>query len=226
MNLNGLEIKVIRSARRKTLHIVIERDGSVSVQAPDNLEDERILPLLQTKEYEIHKKLIIWKELNSERIERQFVSGQSFMYLGKNYNLHVVDSQERDLVFKDGKFFLSSSLIFPRDAFVDFYKKQAKKKIPERLEYYKNAVQKEPKSVGIRDLPTRWASCTPDGILFFNWKCVMAPIVVLDYLIIHELVHLEFNNHSRQFWDKVSAICPRYQEHEAWLRRNGVKMTI
>jgi len=226
MNLNGLEIKIIRSARRKTLHIVIERDGSVSVQAPDNLEDERILPLLQTKVYEIHKKLIIWKELNSERIERQFVSGQSFMYLGKNYNLHVVEGQKRNLIFKDGKFFLSSNAGSPRTSFENFYKRQAKKKIPERLELYKNAVHKTPNSVAIRDLPTRWASCTPDGSLLFNWKCIMAPLIVLDYLIIHELVHLEFNNHSRQFWDMVSAICPRYQEHEAWLKRNGVRMTI
>jgi len=226
MNLNGLEIKLIRSPRRKTLHIVIERDGSVSVQAPDNVEEERVMSLLQAKEYEINKKLLYWKELNRERIERQFVSGQSFMYLGKNYNLHIMEGQKRNLILKDGKFLLSSNVLLPRDVFVNFYKRQAKIKISERLALFQDSVQKAPQKVGIRELPTRWASCTPEGNLYFNWKCVMAPIVVLDYLIIHELVHLEYHNHSREFWAKVSTVCPRYLEHETWLKRNGVRMTI
>jgi predicted metal-dependent hydrolase len=226
MTLNGLDICVIRSARKKTMHIVIERDGSVSVQVPESIEDDRILEILKTKEYEIHKKLLYWKELNEEQIERQFVSGQSFMYLGKNYNLHIIEGQKRNLVFKDSKFLLSDKATNPRDAFVQFYKKQAKLKINERLAIYQKTVRKLPVKVEIRELPTRWASCTPDGNIYFNWKCVMAPVVVLDYLIIHELVHLEHPNHSRAFWDKVSAVCPNYQEHESWLKRNGVRMTI
>jgi predicted metal-dependent hydrolase len=226
MNLNGLEIAVIRSPRKKSLHIVIERDGTVSVQVPEALEEERILSILKSKEYEIHKKLLNWKELNNERIERQYVSGQSFMYLGKNYNLQVVEGQKQNLIFKDGKFLLSDTAVSPRSAFVKFYKKQANLKIGERLLLYKGAINKMPGKVEIRELPTRWASCTPSGNLYFNWKCVMAPIVVLDYLIIHELVHLEYPNHSRAFWDKVSTICPNYQQQETWLKRNGVRMTI
>lgn len=226
MNLNGLDINVIRSSRKKSMHIVIERDGTVSVQVPENIEDERILSILKSKEYEIHKKLLYWKELNKEQIERQYVSGQSFMYLGKNYNLHLVEGQRRNLLFKDGKFLLSDKAISPREAFVKFYKKQAKLKIEERLLLYQNTVNKIPGKVEIRELPTRWASCTPAGNIYFNWKCVMAPMVVLDYLIIHELVHLEHPNHSRAFWDKVSTICPNYQQQETWLKRNGVRMTI
>lgn len=208
------------------MHIVIERDGTVSVQVPENLSDESILNILQSKEYEIHKKLTYWKELNREQIERQYVSGQSFMYLGKNYNLHIVPGQKRNLLFKDGKFFLSDSAMNPREAFVKFYKKQAKLKIQERLFIYQSSVNLIPGKVEIRELPTRWASCTPAGNIYFNWKCVMAPLVVLDYLIIHELVHLEYPNHSRAFWDKVSAIYPDFQQQETWLRRNGVRMNI
>lgn len=226
MNLNGLDINVIRSPRKKSMHIVIERNGTVSVQVPESIEDERILSILKSKEYEIHKKLIYWKELNNEQIERQYVSGQSFMYLGKNYNLHLVEGQKQNLVFKDGKFLLSEKTLSPRDAFVKFYKKQAKLKIEERLLLYQDTVNKMPGKVEIRELPTRWASCTPAGNIYFNWKCVMAPTVVLDYLIIHELVHLEHPNHSRAFWDKVSILCPNYQQQETWLKRNGVRMTI
>lgn len=226
MQLNGLDIKVIRTSRRKSMHIVIERDGTVSAQVPESLDEERILLILQSKEYEIHKKLVYWKELNKEQIDRQYVTGQSFMYLGKNYNLHFVVGQKKNLLLKDGKFLISSRVVSPRDAFVKFYRKQAKLKIEERLQLYIKAVNKVPGKVEIRELPTRWASCTPAGNLYFNWKCVMAPVTVLDYLIVHELVHLEHINHSRAFWDKVSAIYPSYQQQENWLKRNGVRMDI
>lgn len=226
MNLNGLNIAVIRTTRKKTMHIVIERDGTVIVQVPADMKEERILAILKTKEYEIHKKLLYWKELNKEHIERQYISGQSFLYLEKNYNLHVIEGQKQPLVFKNGKFLLSDQTVNPGEAFVKFYKKQARLKIGERLLIYQKAVNKIPGKINIRELPTRWASCTPAGNIYFNWKCVMAPVAVLDYLIIHELVHLELPNHSRAFWDKVSTICPRYQEHETWLKRNGVRMTI
>lgn len=226
MNLNGLDIDVIRTSRKKTMHIVIERDGTVSVQVPIDMEEERILAILKTKEYEIHKKLTYWRELNEQQIERRFISGQSFMYLGKNYNLQIIENQKINLILKNGKFLLSSKTSNPRTAFVKFYKQQANLKISERLVLYKNVVKQFPELIAIRELPTRWASCTPEGNIFFNWKCVMAPIVVLDYLIIHELVHLEHHNHSRAFWDKVSNICPNYQEYETWLKRNGVRMTI
>jgi predicted metal-dependent hydrolase len=226
MDFNGLDINVIRSSRKKSMHIVIERDGSVSVQVPEHLEEERILSILKAKEYELHKKLLYWKELNKEQIERKFLSGQSFMYLGKNYNLFLVDGQKRNLIFKDGKFLLSKNTTDPRDAFVKFYKKQAKLKIQERIDLWQNSIKKLPGKVEIRELPTRWASCTPSGNIYFNWKCVMAPMVVLDYLVVHELTHLEHPNHSRAFWDMVSTLCPNYQLHETWLKRNGVRMTI
>ena len=226
MTLNGLDITVIRSPRKKSMHIVIERDGSVCVQVPEDITDDRILSVLQAREYQIHKKLLYWNELNKEQIDRQYVSGQSFMYLGKNYNLHLVSDQKRVLIFKDGKFLLSDQADYPREAFMKFYKRQAKLKIQERLLLYQNTVSRMPGKVEIRELPTRWASCTPTGNIYFNWKCIMAPMAVLDYLIIHELVHLEHPNHSRAFWDKVSIVCPGYQQHETWLKRNGVRMTV
>ena len=172
MTLNGLDITVIRSPRKKSMHIVIERDGSVSVQVPEDITDDRILSILQAKEYQIHKKLLYWKELNKEQIDRQYVSGQSFMYLGKNYNLHLVSDQKRVLIFKDGKFLLSDKADYPREAFVKFYKRQAKLKIQERLLLYQNTVSEMPGKVEIRELPTRWASCTPAGNIYFNWKCI------------------------------------------------------
>ena len=227
MNLNGLEIEIRRSNRTKTLSINIERDGSVNVIVPVDLEESKIMDIIKSKEYEIHKRITNNRELNKERIDRKFVPGHSFLYLGKSYNLHIVENQEIPLKLYNGKFLLASkSVTKAEEVFIKFYKKQGKPILEKRINYFKDFIAEKPKEIKIVDLKTRWASCTPMGNLNFHWKCFMAPHSVLDYLIVHELVHLKHLNHSRQFWDDVSVIIPDYKDHENWLRKNGVKLTL
>lgn len=95
-----------------------------------------------------------------------------------------------------------------------------------KINIYASRLAFLPQKVSVRDLSTRWGACTPGGNVYFNWKCVMAPLSVLDYLIVHELVHLEHFNHSREFWDKVSTILPNCEESKDWLKRNGIRLTI
>jgi predicted metal-dependent hydrolase len=227
MNLNGLNIGIRRSNRTKTLSINIERDGSVNVIVPHNLEEAKIFEIVKSKEYEIHKQIATSKELNKERIDRKFVPGHSFLYLGRSYNLHIVDNQKEPLKLHNGKFMLASkSVEKAEEVFIKFYKKMGKPILEKRINHFKDFIKKKPNVIKIVNLQTRWASCTPSGNLNFNWKCFMAPPTVLDYLIVHELVHLKHLNHTRQFWDEVSIIIPNYKEHEEWLRKNGVKLTL
>ena len=111
MNLNGLDIEIKRSNRTKTLSINIERDGSVNVIVPSDLEESKIMEIIKSKEYEIHKQITKNKELNNERIDRKFVPGQSFLYLGKSYNLHIDEKQDEPLKLRNGKFILASKSI-------------------------------------------------------------------------------------------------------------------
>jgi predicted metal-dependent hydrolase len=227
MNLNGLEIEIKRSNRTKTLSINIERGGSVNVIVPVDLEESKIMDILKSKEYEIHKQITNNRELNKERIDRKFVPGHSFLYLGKSYNLQIEENQIEPLILYNGKFLLSSkSIVKAENVFIKFYKKQGQPILEKRISYFKEFIKEKPKEIKIVDLKTRWASCTPLGNLNFHWKCFMAPLSVLDYLIVHELVHLKHLNHSRQFWDEVSIILPDYKEHINWLNKNGVKMTL
>lgn len=227
MNLNGLDIEIKRSNRTKTLSINIERDGSVNVIVPVDLEESKILEIIKAKEYEIHKQITKKKELNKEHINRKFVPGHSFLYLGKSYNLQIIENQDEPLKLYNGKFLLSSKFQEKaEEVFIKYYKKQGKPILDDRINYYKEFIKEKPKEIKILDLKTRWASCTPLGNLNFHWKCFMAPLSVLDYLIVHELVHLKHLNHSRQFWDEVSIIIPAYKVHEDWLRKNGVKLTL
>lgn len=227
MELNGINIRVQKTERRKTLSIFIERDGSVRVLAPAAADDAVVEEAVRSRAYQIFSKLARWKELNAGRLERQFVSGQSFLYLGRNYVLHLVEAQDVPLKLLGGRFcLLRSALPQAEQVFQEFYRKQATLKIKERMKRIAPNFSEQPTAVKVLELQNRWASCTPAKALNFHWKCAMAPLSVLDYIIVHEMVHLEHPNHSKAFWDAVDKQMPGYRESEAWLKQNGVKMSL
>ena len=227
MKLDGIEIIIEKTERRKTVSIFIERDGSVKVLAPLTASDETVETAVRSKEYQIFSKLAKWKELNLGRVSRQFVNGQSFLYLGRNYRLSIEENQDIPLKISGGYFRLDKKLVDKADkVFKDFYRVKAEQKIRERLKLIEEKFQQKPTTVKILELQNRWASWTPKNGLNFHWRCVMAPISVLDYIITHEMVHLKHPNHSPEFWNELDKKMPNFREQENWLRRNGVKMDL
>ena len=227
MKLENININIEKTERRKTISVFIERNGLVRVLAPVTATDEKIEAAVKSKEYQIFTKLAKWKELNRGKINREFVNGQSFLYLGRNYRLSIEENQEVPLKISGGNFKLDKKYIDKADqVFKDFYKEKAEQKIKERLKLIEEKFQKKPTSVKVLELQNRWASWTPKNGLNFHWKCAMAPVPVLDYIITHEMVHLKYPNHSPDFWNELDKKMPNYREHEAWLKRNGVKMDL
>jgi hypothetical protein len=227
MKLEDIDITIEKTGRRKTVSIFIERDGSVRVLAPINATKEKIETAVKAKEYQIFSKLAKWKELNHGKVNREFVNGQSFLYFGRNYRLAIVDSQSVPLKLSGGHFNLGRSFLTKADkVFKNFYKDKAKEKIAERLKLIESKFQTKPVSIRVLELRNRWASWTPKNGLNFHWKCAMAPVQVLDYIITHEMVHLKHPNHSTEFWNELDKKMPNFREHEAWLKRNGVKMAL
>ncbi|MGA2191865.1 MAG: SprT family zinc-dependent metalloprotease [Nitrospirota bacterium] len=106
-----------------------------------------------------------------------------------------------------------------KDAIEAWYKKMARQVIMDKVEKLSNG--KRFGRISIRDQKTRWGSCSSKGNLSFNWRLIMAPPKVIEYLVVHELTHREHPNHSKRFWAKVEKRCPGYQEREAWLKENG-----
>lgn len=227
MNLDGIEISIQRTGRRKTVSIFIERDGSVNVLAPESAADEKIEEAVISKQYQIYSKLAKWKELNTGKVTREFVNGQSFLYLGRNYRLSIVAEANVSLEFKGNQFFLKrDSLQTAGKHFREFYRIKAKEKILERLKQIQPKFSERPTSIKVIDLQHRWASCTPNRALSFHWKCAMAPVGVIDYIITHEMVHLKHVNHSARFWNELDKKMPNYREYNDWLKKNGVKMDL
>ncbi len=227
MTLADLDITIERTDRRKTVSIFIERNGSVKVLAPVTASDEKVEAAVQSREYQIFTKLAQWKELNQGKVSREFVNGQSFLYLGKNYRLKLTENQDVPLKMNGGFFLLDKKHTGKADkVFKDFYRDKAEKKIKERMKLIEEKFQLKPTTIKVLELQNRWASWTPKNGLNFHWKCIMAPISVLDYIITHEMVHLKFPNHSTEFWNELDKKMPNYREHENWLKLNGVKLSL
>lgn len=218
----------IKKSKRKTLSIYIERDGTVTVIAPGNSTDKEIEEVIKKKEYQIYKSLAEWELTNSTKIEREFVNGQSFLYLGRNYRLEIVkEEQKKPLILKNGYFLLrKKDESKAKKIFIEFYKEKGLQKIVERVERYQKRINVNPKQIRIMELKNRWASCSEKGNLNFHWKCIMAPLDVLNYIVVHELAHLIHKKHIKAFWNEIDKMIPEYQKHIEWLRINGAAMDI
>jgi predicted metal-dependent hydrolase len=199
----------------------------VAALVPAYLTDEEIIEVIKTKEYQIHKNLAQWTQLNEAKVEREYVSGQSFMYLGRNYRLRLVDEKLGEVKLKNGYFLLSrQEKLKAKELFVEFYKTKLKEKILPIIERYKGQLGVKPQELKIMELQNRWASCTLKGNVNFHWKCAMAPIDVLNYIVVHELAHIIHPNHSSEFWNTVDKVMANYDSQIKWLRMNGAGMDL
>ncbi len=219
----------LKKSNRKTASIYIERDGSVSVLVPKTLKKSDVEELIEKKRKWIYRNLAEWQDMNAARIRRQYVSGEGFLYLGRSYRLKLVDDQPERLSLKGGYFCLLSKdgkLQKPDAAFKSFYKSKGQEKISDRVKFYSDRMGVDPVGVRVLELKNRWASCTPEGRLNFHWKCMMAPPTIIDYIVVHELAHLRYLNHTKAFWNQVDKVLPDYRERKQWLKVHGAGMDV
>lgn len=221
---------IVRS-HRKTADIVIERDGRIIVRAPRTTNDDRIENIVKAKRYWIHKNLAEWRDLNATRVLREYRNGEGFLYLGRSYRLSLV-AQDEPLTLKNGRFCLkrvlvdTGSIAAARTAFRDYYIAKGLEYIVRRVNYYAPKVGVTPGTSDVRELGHRWASCSPKGNLAFHWKCMMAPATIIDYIVVHELCHFHYADHTDAFWNEVDKVIPDYNERKEWLKKNGAAMDV
>ena len=126
-----------------------------------------------------------------------------------------------------GRFYLrKSKLNEAKKIFKDFYKEKGIKKVEEIVNKYKKQMGVKPKGIRIMELKNRWGSCSDEGSLNFNWKCLMAPLTIIDYIVVHELAHIISKNHNEEFWNAIDKVMPDYEKRKMWLRKNGASLDI
>ncbi len=158
---------------------------------------------------------------------RQFVENEEFYYLGHLYPLMIVNQGRQTLEFDEKTFRMSASLQpYAAQVFKEWYRVQANRLMTERVAYYAKKHGFQYKKVRVTSASTRWGSYSTSGTLSFPWRLVMAPIDKIDYVVVHELVHSRFQNHSKDFWNGVAAIMPDYKERRKWFKQNGSKLFL
>lgn len=208
--------KIIRS-HRSSITLQITRDGELIVKAPIFMPNFVIQKFIDSKND--------WIEKTFEKIKvhkpnkKEYREGESFLYLGKKYKL--VFHQSINIVAKDEKLLFPKALQFRiKKELENWYLKNAKEIISKRVELKAREMRASYKSIMFSDTISKWGTCTHDNRLQFNWRLVMVPLMVLDYVVIHELSHTTEKNHGRDFWNKVSVYTPAYKQHRKWLNEN------
>jgi predicted metal-dependent hydrolase len=223
--------EIRRSNRRKTVAIKIDPMASVVVYSPQFLKADKIEEIVGKRAQWIIEK----QELVKNRGYLYPVSGEAFPYLGRRYRLKVIKSalqKEEKCKLINGRFMVQINRNLNgkrvkstvRKALIDWYLGRAEQKIPERVAVYARQIGEWPERIEIKNHKRRWGSCSHHGIVRFNWKIIMAPVTILDYVIIHELCHLIYPDHSAQFWQKVQTIIPDYTKRRGQLKEYSIQM--
>lgn len=212
-----LNYNIQRSNNRKTISLTMAPNGKLEVLAPCDVKDETIDKLVQKKKFWIYKNR---KELINKKtaFEKEYVSGESFLYLGKKFRLDVAQFEHKELLFKQNKFILNKKEQEKAETlFEKWYKQKAKEKLIPRVEKFAKQMGLNPKEIKILSMSKRWGSCTPDGNIILNYHLIKAPLYVVDYVIVHELAHLIEHNHSEKFWKIVKTQMGDFTKQKEWL---------
>lgn len=224
-SLSPIGYELIRS-RRKTISITITEDARVVVRAPLRVSVAVIEGFLKQKRQWIAEKRDMAAKRAAAHRQGEFFSGEEFPYLGRTLMLSVSDEIK-------GIEAIGSVLAFPRawlphaeERLKKWYRAEAARVVEGRLMPLAASTGLRPASVGITDARRRWGSCSTGGRLNFTWRLVMAPQDVIDYVLVHELVHMEHMDHSAAFWGLVGQIMPEYREKKKWLKDNNALLRL
>jgi len=222
-----LSYELVRSKRRKkTLAIQVTKDGAITLFVPFRTPKREADDFFREREGWIRKQIARLTEKAKARRERKFLPGETFPYHGEEYPLMAGAPHGRaGLVFFNGVFFLGpDNFDGVREYFVDWYRKAALKELAERVRHYSARTGLTPRRITVTDARTRYGSCSAADRLSFSWRIIMAPLPVMDYVILHELAHIKVKNHSPRYWEFLATICPDWKEQRKWLKENGHKL--
>jgi predicted metal-dependent hydrolase len=228
----SLHIEVIHSSKRRTGQLSVE-GGFVKVVIPKNVTQEHLQKLLESKKNWIFDKIRVQSEYLIPKV-KEYVSGESFSYLGKNYRLHVNKSGASAVKLKSGRLEVSldaNVLIdeeekYIRQSLIDWYVDRATERLHEKTSRYAKILGVTPRTVEVSDFKSRWGSCSIKGDIAYNWRIIIAPHRIVDYVVVHELAHMVNHDHSADFWKTIEKVLPDYRERKEWLKWNGLGLKI
>jgi predicted metal-dependent hydrolase len=219
LGVGGLTFAVRRSARRKTLGLTVNRSGERVIHCPEWATEDELAYWTRSKLLWVQGKLALKAQLVPLVREPEFISGENFSYLGRNYRLTLIPCQAEALRFDGGRSLLRRDAASTGAAhFRRWYIEHGQAQVAERVAWLSRRTGVLPASVCLRDLGFRWGSCGKDQVLWFNWKLLQLPLRLIDYVVVHELAHLLEPHHSPAFWRILDRAMPDWRERKEELR--------
>lgn len=224
---NELVIDELVRSDRRTLSIMIDKDARLIVRAPKKMTDKAIAGFLKEKRLWILDKQKESLDRLNQRQEILSENGDKVLYLGNHHQLIIEDDYKYALNFSQGNFIIDRKYLQHKSKLMEYwYRQQALKIFRQRLDYFASTSGLTYNSMKINSAQKRWGSCSGRKNLNFSWRLIMAPMSVIDYVIVHELSHTVELNHSAKFWRQVRMILPDYKKEKDWLKTNGFLLDL
>ncbi len=236
LEINGIPYIVTRKkGKYATVTMRVKPDGNVYVVAPRLMPQFMLSQILKSKEEWFRKQIARYAA--QKKAKKTYQSGETVLYLGKEYPIqkHVsFDHLVTKIEFKDNTFHIyvhaghadakQKELI--QKALQRWLMSEGKVYLINRADYFSGLMHMEYKSLTLKTVSSIWGSCSRDQKLTFNWKLMLTPPEVIDYVVAHEISHLKHKHHQKTFWDQVAQFDPECKTHRAWLRKNSSSITI
>lgn len=225
INLDGIQIEIKRSAKRKTLNIEVGNKGVIA-RAPLRMRFKTIEQFIVSKQDWIKRHV---STLKPPTPPLELKDGVELMYQGVIYYLSISHGQRRKVQLNEHSNTINVPIMNShlsvhersRTKLIKWYKQVALDQIERRVDHFSALMQLQGSVSKVRDYKRRWGSCDHKGQLSFNWRIIMAPPEVLDYVVVHELAHCIEFNHSKRFWSIVESFLPNWKDQRDWLNTNG-----
>ncbi len=229
----SINVEIRRTDRTKSVAFEVRLPNTMIVSAPRRLPARAIQRLAEDRlDWAAKRLLFIEAAYGRHGLPKKFSGGETFSYLGRDSLLTVVvaaGSSRSQVVLTEDRLLVTIGAV-PEEAqeervktaLLKWYKSAARQCLEAAVERWSPVVGARPTAVKVRNQRRRWGSCSHNGSLNFNWRLVMAPAGILDYVVVHELCHLREPNHSARYWDLVSQVMPEHTDHRKWLKENAV----
>jgi len=237
-NQGTISYLLVRSPKRRTVAIHIDQQAQIKVLAPRFVEEDQITTFVRQKTDWVWRTINKMRRKKIPRIRHHFIDGEKFLFLGKEYALTIIPQgigRRVELSFDAEKWIAATPESLSteersreiKESMIHWYRRQAGEVLGSRVFHYSRIMGLEPLKISVKTQKTLWGSCHHvKKSIHLNWKIIMAPLEVVDYVIVHELSHLKVPNHSLRFWREVEKILPDYKIHRQWLKDNTHKMNL